>query len=156
MNAYGNNKTLLEEQSFYFGHYTQTHNYGDENIVDFGGQGTGNIMAFDLNSRSYQLFGSSISDSDILENELYSPDFKDYEFIKYDETRYDDYITHFGNDITIDGEQWGPKESPSNSTCKIRAYYHNISHNNGLVTLMYDFTGFLVGDSLLMTAAHGL
>lgn len=146
----------LEEQSFFSGRYNQTHVYGDGQSVDLGGQNTGNILSFDLESRTCLSFGPSVSESEIMANNFYSPVFNDYEFKEYSEIRYDDFVIGTGDDAIMNGVAWGPKESPSNSTCKIRAYYHDISFNGALVTLMYDFTGFLVGDSLLMTAAHGL
>lgn len=144
---------LLEEQSFFSGSYVQTHSYDDGQNIDLGGQNTGDIISFDLNSRSHASFGPCLSESDIDANDFYSPVFDGYEFKRYRDGKYDQFIL---DEETMDGVAWGPKESPSNSTCKIRVYYHDISHNGSLVTLMYDFTGFLVGDSLLMTAAHGL
>lgn len=144
---------LLEEQSFFSGSYVQTHSYDDGQNVDLGGLNTGDIISFDLNARTHAVLGPSLSETDVDANDLYSPAFDGYEFRKYDDSKYDAYVIDQDN---MNGVAWGPKESPSNSTCKIRAYYHDISHNGGRVTLMYDFTGFLVGDSLLMTAAHGL
>lgn len=72
--------------------------------------------------------------------------------------RYPDYNRYSwaeGNEAMF-GPVWGPKEAYNNSVCKLRAYYHDINVGGQLVTIMYDMTGFLVGDSLLMTAAHGL
>lgn len=143
----------FEEQSFFSGSYVQTKNYDDGQSIDLGYQNTGDIVSFDLHARTSINLGTSITESDLESYDLFSPVFDNYEFKKYDEGKYDSYVV---DTDTMDGVAWGPKESPSNSTCKIRAYYHNINYHGNLVTLMYDFTGFLVGDSLLMTAAHGL
>lgn len=71
---------LLEEQSFFSGSYVQTHSYDDGQNIDLGGQNTGDIISFDLNSRSHASFGPCLSESDIDANDFYSPVFDGYEF----------------------------------------------------------------------------
>lgn len=143
------NENLIE-QSCFAGYYTQNHIYGDGDAVEQGTYAS-IVNVFDLSTRDY-VNEYDLSDDELIENGFYSRDFHDYEFINYSESKYQSII----DGDNINGAMWGPKDSYVNSTCKIRAYYHDIEYNSDLVTVMFDFTGFLVGDSLLMTAAHGL
>ncbi|MCF0121337.1 MAG: trypsin-like peptidase domain-containing protein, partial [Oscillospiraceae bacterium] len=95
--------------------------------------------------------GDMSSDDYVYQNRLYSEDHLSYEFAECDDGIYygDGGVLKSAGDI-------GPKFGPISSTCKIRAYYYDVPSPFGLQAVMYDFTGFLVGDSLLMTAAHGL
>lgn len=140
----------LIEQSCFSGFYIQNKLYGDGGSTDYVEYGPNNVCAFNINSRNFLSWNN-----DEIYNVgtgIYSRDFNNYQFVNYGEDKYQNLLTENGRDAV----RWGPKESYINSTCKIRAYYHDISFNNQKVTLMFDFTGFLVGDSLLMTAAHGL
>lgn len=106
------------------------------------------IVCYSFGQRQIYMIGG---ENGVELSSVYSPDYLNYE---KDDFEWDSY--EIGDNGLIDIQQQGPKDQNFASTCKIRAYYHNIPFYGALVTAMYDFTGFLVGDDTLLTCAHGL
>ena len=145
----------FQEQSCFAGYYNQNHTYEgseDSYVLSLPNDYDGYIR-FDMDHKEIDSINGTSSES-LLLSDLYAPRYDGYEFASFENTNYPEFDGENSNELF--GMNWGPKDPYVNSVCKIRAYYHNVAFNNGLVTVMYDFTGFLVGDSLLMTTAHGL
>lgn len=139
-------QTNYEEQSCFAGFYFQDKKYegGDPFSLPLG---MTSLVRYSIGASGITTIGG---EGGLSLSDLYSPDYLDYE---PNEFEWDSYTVNNGQ---IDSQEKGPKDPFFASTCKIRAYYHNISLFGTLVTAMYDFTGFLVGDDTLLTCAHGL
>lgn len=135
------------EQSCFSGFYFQDKVYDGGSEFAIPSEMT-DIVCYSFGQRQIYMIGG---ENGVELSSVYSPDYLNYE---KDDFEWDSY--EIGDNGLIDIQQQGPKDQNFASTCKIRAYYHNIPFYGALVTAMYDFTGFLVGDDTLLTCAHGL
>ncbi|MCQ2087218.1 MAG: hypothetical protein MJZ37_04000 [Bacilli bacterium] len=139
----------IQEQALFSGFYVQgnDHNTDTPQLSPPGNS----ILRFNIENRNYTFLSANLQNNNLYEQKLYSEDFLNYTYEELDYSIYTDSYNNFKPSVEV-----GPKESQICSTCKIRAYYYNVQSFFGRVAVMYDFTGFLVGESLLLTAAHGL
>lgn len=142
--------TSVKEQALFSGFYPQSSLKGDGDPVSMPNMSDG-YLKFDIGSRETSFINWYLTEESIISNQLYSKEMEGFNpNVSFNPNKY------FENDEMKSDVQVGPKTNYLSSTCKIRAYYRDVRTFFGLVTVMYDFTGFLVGESLLMTAAHGL
>lgn len=132
-------------QSFFSGMNIQDKIYGDGNPTSIPTY-MSDLVTFNVDSRALKNIGHG--EDEVKLSDLYTPYYHNYEYRDF---------AWLPNDASNEEEQQiGPKNRYDSTTCKIRAYYHDIDLWGMKVTAMYDFTGFLVGESTLMTCAHGL
>ena len=139
-----------EEQALFAGFYAQGYAHGNGSPVSVSSLPSSGFARFDLGTRALSALPDPMTPGYALENGLCSPDFPGYAFDDSPSSMY------FDGQAQKPFEDAGPKSERLSHLCKVRAYYYDVPTPFGLAAVMYDQTGFLVGDSLLMTAAHGL